>query len=84
VLILNGPAITDTGLANLKGLSLRILTLRKTQVSDAELNHLTTITGLEALGLNGAKVTAAGVAELQKALPGCKIDWDKGAVEPKK
>jgi hypothetical protein len=28
------------------------------------------------VGLTGAKVTDAGVQELQAALPKCKIDWD--------
>jgi hypothetical protein len=27
------------------------------------------------LGLHGAKVTAAAVAALKKALPECKIEW---------
>jgi hypothetical protein len=31
---------------------------------------------LTALDLKGTKVTAAGIAKLQKALPKCKIEWN--------
>jgi hypothetical protein len=34
---------------------------------------LTGLKGLQTLDLGNTKVTAAGVAELQKALPDCKI-----------
>ncbi|HQU47325.1 MAG TPA: hypothetical protein PK867_31270, partial [Pirellulales bacterium] len=33
------------------------------------------LTRLRQIVLTGSKVTAAGVAELQAALPNCKIDW---------
>ena len=35
-----------------------------------------TMTKLTSLKLNGTRVTAAGVAALQKALPDCMISWD--------
>jgi hypothetical protein len=35
--------------------------------------HLKGLTNLKQLVLKGTKVTDAGVAELQKALPNCKI-----------
>ena len=38
-----------------------------------QLVHLKGLTKLQALYLNGTKVTDAGVAELKKALPNCKI-----------
>ena len=38
-----------------------------------------TMSKLASLKLNGTKVTAAGVAALQKALPNCKIHWDGDA-----
>ena len=36
------------------------------------------------LNLAKTKVTAKGVEALAKALPGCKIVWDGGAIEPTK
>ena len=36
--------------------------------------HLKGLTRLETLTLGGTKITEAGVAELQKALPNCKIE----------
>jgi len=29
------------------------------------------------------KVTAAGIDELKKTLPKCKIEWDGGVIEPR-
>jgi hypothetical protein len=42
-------------------------------VTDAGLEHLKNLTRLKELDLYDTKVTAAGVAELQKALPKCQI-----------
>jgi len=44
-----------------------------TQIADAGLVHLTGLPALKILGLTGTQVTDAGVAELQKALPNCRI-----------
>ena len=66
--------ITDAGLMHLKGLTnLEELGLSSTRVTDAGLVHLKGLTKLEKLGLVGTQVTDAGVAELQKALPKCRI-----------
>jgi hypothetical protein len=54
-------------------MSLRSLRLPRTTISDAGLTHLRGLTNLERLSLEGTQVTDAGVAELQKALPDCKI-----------
>lgn len=43
------------------------------QLTDAGLVHLVGLTNLQRLSLNDTQVTDAGVAELQKALPNCKI-----------
>ena len=40
------------------------------------MTHLHGLTGLKELDLSKSKVTAEGVAALQKALPKCKIAWD--------
>ena len=44
-----------------------------TGVTDAGLKELKELKQLTTLGLHDAKVTADGVADLQRALPGCKI-----------
>ena len=54
--------------------NLQDLRLNFTQVTDADLVHLKGLTSLRKLYLTDTKVTDAGIAELQKALPNCKID----------
>jgi len=49
------------------------LKLNNTQVTDAGLKHLSGLSELEFLWVHNTEVTDAGVAELQKALPNCKI-----------
>ncbi|MCY2987709.1 MAG: hypothetical protein NTY19_07585 [Planctomycetota bacterium] len=67
--------VTGTGLAHLRGLTqLRWLYLANTQVNDAGLEHLRGLTQLRQLFLGSTQVTNAGIADLQKALPNCKID----------
>ena len=74
VAFVNREATTDTVLVHLKGLTnLQDLNL-PSQITDAGLVHLKGMTGLQTLYLRGTKVTDAGVADLQKALPNCKIE----------
>ena len=47
--------------------------LRGTQVTDAGLEHLKGLTGLEYVYLNNTQITDAGVEDLKKALPQCNI-----------
>jgi internalin A len=71
-----GPPIpvTDAGLKHLNCMqSLRVLDLSGLKVTDAGLKHLSDLKGLQHLNLFDTGVTDAGVAELQKALPKCKI-----------
>jgi hypothetical protein len=44
-----------------------------TQITDAGVVHLRGLTKLQRLDLDYNKVTDTGVADLQKALPNCKI-----------
>jgi internalin A len=54
----------------------RRLTVSDTKVTDSGLVHLKGLTKLLELDLRKTKVTTAGVADLQKAIPNCKIEWD--------
>jgi hypothetical protein len=47
--------------------------LLATQITDAGLKEVAKLKNLDTLDLRLTKVTKAGVAELQKALPKCKI-----------
>jgi hypothetical protein len=53
-------------------------------VSDKGLEQIKQFTELKELNLAKTNVTAKGVLDLAKALPKCKIEWDKGTIKPKK
>jgi hypothetical protein len=75
-LYLGNTLITDSGLVHLKGLTnLQTLNLGGTEISDAGLMHLKGLTNLQSLYIGGfgPLITDAVVADLQKALPNCKI-----------
>jgi len=59
-------------LAALKNLTTLSL-LGSTTVTDASVKELATLKNLTELILSSTQVTAAGVKELQKALPNCTI-----------
>ncbi len=86
---LYGTQATDAALAQLKDFkNLARLSLAESQVTDVGLAHLKDCTSLISLELKGrkvgsTKVSAAGIEELKKALPKCKIEWDGGVIEPK-
>ena len=74
-LSLEGSGVTDSGLVQLQGQTdLAYLNLGKTRVTDTGLIHLQTLTRLRYLNLCGTRVSDAGVAELEHALPNCRID----------
>jgi WD40 repeat protein/serine/threonine protein kinase/Leucine-rich repeat (LRR) protein len=74
---LSDTKIAGPGLVHLKDLkNLEELGLGTTGVSDVDLEHLSGLKSLKNLELRGTKVTATGVARLQKALPDCEIMWD--------
>jgi hypothetical protein len=80
---LENTKMTDAGLVNFKAWSrIEGVGLDETGITDAGLGHLAGLKTLKWMGLKGTKVTAEGVAALHKALPGCKIDWDGGTIEP--
>jgi hypothetical protein len=53
-------------------------------VSDAGLETLAGFPSLTWVMAKNTKVTEAGVKKLAAALPGCKIEWDGGVIEPTK
>ena len=66
--------ITDEGLIKVAKLQkLKTLFLASTQITDEGLVMVAKLQNLRSLGLNNTKVTAVGVADLQKALPNCRI-----------
>ena len=68
--------ISDAGLVHLRGLTnLQKLYLAGTKVTDAGLVHLKGFTNLKNLGLSNTKITRAEIAELQMALPNCRISY---------
>ncbi len=75
ILDLTDSQVTDAGLEHVKKLvHLERLFLDGTGVTDAGLEHLKGLTELRVLQLYATQVTDAGVANLQKALPNCKIN----------
>jgi serine/threonine protein kinase len=69
------PQISDAGLKHLQELkTLRSLNLTGTSVTDAGIPELARMTWLTHIHLNETKVTAAGLRQLQQALPGCTIE----------
>ncbi|WP_417395456.1 protein kinase domain-containing protein [Gimesia chilikensis] len=73
----NCQRLSDAGfehLANLK--KLKSLQLFLTPITDAGLKHLYGLKKLEMLDLRDTKVTSAGIAALQQALPNCQITID--------
>lgn len=85
VLDLQGTSVGDDGVAQLSSLSkLRMLALQKTALTDQGMKHLATVRSLQTLHVGGTKVTADGIAELQKALPNCKITNELLPSEPPK
>ena len=73
----------DDAVAALKKLGARIkqddhgevveISIASAKITDADLVHLKGLMELQELNLGDAKVTDTGVADLQKALPNCKI-----------
>jgi hypothetical protein len=71
----NNSQLSD--LSPLRGMPLTNLSCGGTNVADLAL--LQAIPTLTVLKVRVSKVTSAGVAALQKALPNCKIEWDDPA-----
>ena len=71
---IRGCDVTAPGMAHVKGLSQLVwIDFQRTNVNDAELVNLTGLVRLQDLNLEKTQVTEAGIKDLQKALPNCKI-----------
>ncbi len=81
-----GTNITDAAFEMLSrsNRELEILHAELTSVGDTGLSHLHTMSKLNEVLLRSTKVTQAGVDKLKAALPGCRIEWDGGVIEPTK
>ncbi|MCA9270006.1 MAG: hypothetical protein KDA41_16105, partial [Planctomycetales bacterium] len=94
-LTLDGTRVTDAGLRILAGddglFGLEELSLANTQVGDAGLESLAQLKNLRLLklgrtlefegGVSGPHVTDAGVSRLQAALPACRIEHERKAID---
>jgi len=49
------------------------------RIAGLGIKYMAALTSLESLDLRGTRATAAGVTELQEALPKCRIEWGEGA-----
>ena len=78
-----GTLVTDAGLVYVKGLSeLRSLNIcYQTGVTDASLRHLKGLSKMTYFNAIDTGMTESGIAELQKALPNCKIYWGQSGKE---
>ncbi|KAA0137013.1 protein kinase [Gimesia chilikensis] len=80
---LKSTPITDAALTRISELKhLEGLGLDQTAITDEGLKFLKQCSSLKQLDLTKTKVTPEGVKELKKSLPGCKILWDGGTLEP--
>ena len=71
---LQGARVTDAGLKELTRLpKLTTLFLLQMKLTDAGLREIANLKGLTTLGLYETKISNAAFAELQRALPKCKI-----------
>ncbi len=82
---LSSTGVTDAGLKHFAECkSLTELDLDSTGVTDTGLKHFTGCKDLTSIRVRNTKVTAKGLADFHAALPGCRIEHDGGAIEPKK
>ena len=75
--------VTDAGLVHMKSIPhLTSLGLDNQAVSDKGLAALKECRGLTSLGVTNTKVTPQGLADFHAALPGCRVDYTGGIIDP--
>jgi len=79
-LILEKSRVDDHALTHLQGAEhLKGLTLFSTVVTDASIDTLTTLSGLQRLDLRNTRFTSAGIQRLRELMPGVEIIADEVA-----
>lgn len=68
--------LVDAGFAHFTHLPLQMLMLRLTTTSDAAVPYIAQLKGLKELNIQYTQVTEAGVRQLKKELPNCRIEHD--------
>ena len=82
-LSISGTRVTDAGMTHLADFqNLGNVNLDNTAVSDTGFARLKERKSLYFVAVKNTKVTAKGITNLAKALPGCQILCDGGAIEP--
>jgi len=77
-LSLNSTKVGDAGIDEITGLvALESLDLGGSQISDRALRKLVGLTQLKALDVSNTKVSRAGIDQLRKALPGCRVKQEE-------
>jgi hypothetical protein len=78
-----GTKITNAGLAHFKECkTVTDLALSGTDVDDGSVAVIKGFTRLTDLVVNSTRITEKGAKELAAALPGCRIQYDGGTIEP--
>jgi serine/threonine protein kinase/Leucine-rich repeat (LRR) protein len=79
---LHGQALKDHHLDGFAPPQLESLFLSSTSLTNAAVPHLAKIGTLTHIEIQGTKIDEQGAKELAKALPGCRIQWTGGVIEP--
>jgi serine/threonine protein kinase len=76
-LLVSACGIDDAGVEQLAAIeTLEVLALASNPITDQALPPLKGLRRLRKLDLNSTRTTAAGIADLRHALPGCEILWN--------
>ena len=74
---LRGTKITDLGISYIMPSTAQSVDVRDTALTDKAIPALSKLTTATMIDLHGTRLTAAGVAQLKKALPKCSIRWEQ-------
>jgi hypothetical protein len=68
---LYGASFRGEGLENIP--AIEVLDLTDTEIDDSSIPAISALTNLKEFSLHGTRVSDAGVEQLRRALPGCRI-----------
>jgi hypothetical protein len=80
-LSLEYTSVGDAGFAKLAGLPLAELHLDHTNLTDASVKALSSLSKLRYIDLYHTELTQQGYDSLKKALPACAINWSKDSAK---